>query len=128
MGIMESVIRGTLAFTIVACILYGFSYSLSQASGTIEEIFTSGMNETEKQDYYDMLNQSSIDIYYENITILDKQFTNDWVEDDYDITYRNIETGYVSKMDNMQLFYDVEIGKSYNISTECGYKSIVCEI
>ena len=75
-----------------------------------------------------MLNQSSISIYYENITILDKQFINDWVEDDYDITYRNIETGYVSKMDNMQLFYDVEIGKSYNISTECGYKSIVCEI
>lgn len=117
-------IKITTIFLIIVLAIFMFLIPASMVYSYVN------MNESELTEFNSCFNESydvisSNYTYYMNITVLDKKFTKGFIEDDYDIVYRDNDEGYVHRRDDMQLYYDVEIGKNYNISVCHGYKTII---
>ena len=55
---------------------------------------------------------------YFNMTVVDKYIDKDLVCDDYYVICRDMNSSEIHKVDDMQLYYNVEVGKNYNISVE----------
>src|SRR5574344_1539475 len=70
-------------------------------------------------DYYnETYNITTSTISYFNMTVVDKYIDKDLVCDGYSVICKDMSDNEISKVDDMQLYYNVEVGKSYNISVE----------
>lgn len=68
--------------------------------------------------YSETYNNTTSPISYFNMTVVDKYIDKDLVCDDYYVICKDMSDNEISKVDDMQLYYNVEVGKSYNISVE----------
>lgn len=68
--------------------------------------------------YSETYNNTTSPISYSNMTVVDKYIDKDLVCDDYYVICRDMNSSEIHKIDDMQLYYNVEVGKSYNISVE----------
>lgn len=68
--------------------------------------------------YSEMYNNTTSPISYSNMTVVDKYIDKDLVCDDYYVIYKDMNDNEIHKVDDMQLYYNVEVGKSYNMSAE----------
>lgn len=68
--------------------------------------------------YNETYNNTTSPISYFNMTVVDKYIDKDLVCDDYYVIYKDMNDNEIHKVDDMQLYYNVEVGKSYNMSVE----------
>lgn len=68
--------------------------------------------------YSETYNNTTSPISYFNMTVVDKYIDKDLVCDDYYVICKDMSDNEISKVDDMQLYYNVEVGKNYNISVE----------
>lgn len=107
----DSAVAVLLDFIIVGLfiIFVGF-VALHVFSGLISDFNDGYYNET--------YNNTTSTISYFNMTVVDKYIDKDLMCDDYYVICKDMSDNEIHKIDDMQLYYNVEVGKSYNISVE----------
>lgn len=100
----------------------------STENETNKEVLQTAGEDITFEDFFNGNVTSNTTEYYQNITILDKDYKQrSFRSDVYNVVYKT-ETGDIQKDNNMTLYYSVEEGRSYNISGKYVIRGIVGEV